>query len=360
MASIALSMRFVHTWLSSPGCASIRRSVGVVVTHDGDAAAQLVPEHHERALDALGDVDRLQRRPVELRVRLHRARRAPRSASVDSFTSASSAALASVLATHSRPGSSVSPSRISRRSFAPPDVDARGGERGRDAPGAGDAAPVEPVVRAPPRDRPAPAGRGARPPDRSRAAARRSRRNCSAGSDRSASRTSDESIVSQVVCSASIVARRGRGRIVDLVREPGRERPERDQRLALARARLHVANGLEEAFDQVDAEREPLARPAHRAPAAGTRSIRPSSAARPVVRYPPSSSQARKPPAHTPGRSITFTTVSSCPVRRTSSTRPVEQHPPESAGSPSRKRIVARVERHLFADVDELGAAARR
>ena len=52
-------------------------------------------------------------------------------------------------------------------------------------------------------------------------------------------------------------ARRGRRRVVDLVGEAGGERSERDQRVALARHRFHHAHGLEEALDEVDAEREP-------------------------------------------------------------------------------------------------------
>ena len=60
MASTALSIRLVQTWLSSPGVRLDARQVGVVVAHDRDAVAQLVPEHHQGALEALGDVDRLQ------------------------------------------------------------------------------------------------------------------------------------------------------------------------------------------------------------------------------------------------------------------------------------------------------------
>ena len=58
IASTALSMRLVHTWLSSPAYASIARDVGVVVADDGRRRRELVAEHHQRALEPLGDVDR--------------------------------------------------------------------------------------------------------------------------------------------------------------------------------------------------------------------------------------------------------------------------------------------------------------
>ena len=53
IASIALSMRFVQTWLSSPGHRLDRRHVVAVVAHDRDAVGELVAEHHQRALDPL-------------------------------------------------------------------------------------------------------------------------------------------------------------------------------------------------------------------------------------------------------------------------------------------------------------------
>ena len=46
MASMALSMRFVHTWFSSPGIASMRGG-RAVVAHDRDVLSELVREHHE-------------------------------------------------------------------------------------------------------------------------------------------------------------------------------------------------------------------------------------------------------------------------------------------------------------------------
>ena len=52
-------------------------------------------------------------------------------------------------------------------------------------------------------------------------------------------------------------ARRRRRRVVDLVGESRGKRPERDERLALARQRFHHPHRLEEALDQVDAEGEP-------------------------------------------------------------------------------------------------------
>ncbi len=59
MASTALSMRFVQTWLSSPGLADDGGYGVVVVAHDGDAVAQLVAEHDQRALEAVDDADGL-------------------------------------------------------------------------------------------------------------------------------------------------------------------------------------------------------------------------------------------------------------------------------------------------------------
>ena len=71
--------------------------------------------------------------------------------------------------------------------------------------------------------------------------------------------------------------------------------------------------------------------------AAGTRSMTPGLAPRPVARYPAWSDQARNPPAQTPGRSITPATDSSHLVRRSSSTRPSTRTHQKSAASPSWK-----------------------
>src|SRR5215475_7464444 len=62
----------------------------------------------------------------------------------------------------------------------------------------------------------------------------------------------------------------------------------------------------------------------------------PELAPRPVARYPAWSDHARKPPAQTPGRSITPATDSSHLVRRSSSTRPATSTHQKSAASPSR------------------------
>src|SRR5499433_3226828 len=69
---------------------------------------------------------------------------------------------------------------------------------------------------------------------------------------------------------------------------------------------------------------------------AGTRSMTPELAPRAVARYPAWSDHARKPPAQTPGRSITPATVSSHLVRRSNSTRPASNTHQKSAASPSR------------------------
>ena len=68
----------------------------------------------------------------------------------------------------------------------------------------------------------------------------------------------------------------------------------------------------------------------------GTRSMTPELAPRPVARYPAWSDHARKPPAQTPGRSITPATDSSHRERRSSSTRPSSNTHQKSAASPSR------------------------
>jgi hypothetical protein len=53
-------------------------------------------------------------------------------------------------------------------------------------------------------------------------------------------------------------ADRGRGRVVDLVREPGGQGAQRDERLALAGVALDAPGGRDEAAQEVDGEREPL------------------------------------------------------------------------------------------------------
>jgi hypothetical protein len=70
---------------------------------------------------------------------------------------------------------------------------------------------------------------------------------------------------------------------------------------------------------------------------AGTRRMTPGLAPRAVARYPAWSDHARKPPAQTPGRSITPATDSSHLLRRSSSTRPATSTHQKSAASPSRK-----------------------
>ena len=72
IASTALSTRLVHTWFSSPGYASMRGSSASYSRTTVDAVAELVAEHHERALQALDDVDRLHRGAVHLGVGAHR------------------------------------------------------------------------------------------------------------------------------------------------------------------------------------------------------------------------------------------------------------------------------------------------
>ena len=175
--------RLVHTWLSSPGYPSIRGRSGVVLAHDRHAVAQLVAEHHQRALDPLGHVDRLHARPGP-----SGCRSGPRATSseirpVASRTSASSrwSPTACRPPSRGRPAASRA-SRSAAHPLAPGDVGARAAPASRRAPSRRSTPwRVEPARRAPPRGRPAPAGSGRRvaAPSSPRAA-RRARRNCSA------------------------------------------------------------------------------------------------------------------------------------------------------------------------------------
>ena len=219
--------------------------------------------------------------------------------------------------------------------LAPVDVGTGGGERRRDAPPV-----VHVVVGEPVRHRLLAVGDAQRVALGVGGSSSRRRRssamNCSAGSERSASRTSDESNASPLLQGVDR-ARRCRGRVVELVGEPGGHGAEGDQRLALARERVHGADGLEEAFDEVDAEREPRAR--QLAERRGRHAQHPSRRWH-RGRSPGSWStpfHAWKPPAQSPGRSIVnITTGSAGPARRTSSTRPSSSTHQKSAGSPSR------------------------
>ena len=226
------------------------------------AVAQLVPEHDQRALEALGHVDAAAstRGPAASRT----ARRATSSEMrrVDSFTSASSVATESVLATHSRPGSRAGPSRTAAARVAPGEIDAGGGQRRGDGPFALDAVAGQPDARAPAPGRRGPAGPGQPPSEaRSRGAARRGRRTARPRARRGPAGRAEESSVCARGLEGVDRPGGGGGRVVDLVREAGGERAEGDQRLALPGRRLDGARGAVEALDEVPAEREPGAGP---------------------------------------------------------------------------------------------------
>ena len=75
-ASIALSMRFVHTWLSSEPRTVSCGQRAVVVAHDLDRGVlELVAQHDQRRLQALVDVGRHQPTAVHVGVGLDRGRR---------------------------------------------------------------------------------------------------------------------------------------------------------------------------------------------------------------------------------------------------------------------------------------------
>ena len=229
---------------------------------------------------------RCTRRPVELGVGAHAPTTSSEIRRVDSCTS---------------------PSRVGRRQRARPPTPARGrapARRARRRPGR--------TRRRRPRPRPAAAAISQSPVDavvgpasRQRVLAVGARQRVERGrarsiSRRSASRATNWSAVIVAVgqpaqrrrAASSHVssqrvdgAGRRRRRVVDLVGEPGGQRAERDQRLALAGRRLDArAPCWKSPLDQVPAEREPARRPARAAARRGTRSTRPAVAPRPVAR----------------------------------------------------------------------------
>ena len=198
----------------------------------------------------------LHRGPVHLRVRLHRGHELgdPTGRLLDLARAASPRR--TVLATHSRPGSRAGPVEHGRGPLAPGEVDAGGRQRRRDDPVAPDAVAAQPRRQGLLAVGHGQAGR-ARP-----ARGSISRRSASSAVNWSAeispwaSRPSEASSVVQLARQGVDRAGGGRRRVVDLVRQPGRERAERDQRLALARTGLDVARGVEQPVDEVRDERD--------------------------------------------------------------------------------------------------------
>ena len=255
-------MRLVHTWLSSPAYASIRGTSGVVLADDLDAVAELVAEHHQRALEALGHVDRLHRGAVHLRVGPHRADELGDPPVGLLHLGRAAWTRTACSATHSRPGSRAAPSEHAGRPLAPRDVDARPRRASRRA-----SHPcVDAVAGQPVGELVLAVGDGQRvrrPPvaARARGAARRAQRTAAAeisplGQPAERGQQRPARVVERVDRSG-----RGGRRVVDLVREPGRERAEGDQRLALPGGRLDAAGGAVQPLDQVPAEREPRVDP---------------------------------------------------------------------------------------------------
>jgi hypothetical protein len=69
--------------------------------------------------------------------------------------------------------------------------------------------------------------------------------------------------------------------------------------------------------------------------------MRPAVRPRPVARYEPSSSHARKPPAQRPGTSMRPTSTSSRPTRRKRLTDPSTNTHQKSAGAPSANNSIS-------------------
>ena len=301
---------------------------------------------------------------VHLRVRPHRRDQlGDPSRSRPSARRRAACASCRVLATHSRPGSEASRRRGRSR--------ARVRTTPTSTPAAASAGAMHPVRgrrrarrasrRAPPRGRPASQRvDGARHADRPRAAARPARRTARPGATARPAGPATRAGSSHASSERVDRARRRRRRVVDLVREPGRERPQRDQRLALARSALRCArrsgrsprSGGRRTGTTRRASHEGRRRHPQQPPAAsrhgrsrGTRRRRPRRGTR---------------PAHTPGPSIASTTVSSRPSCRTRSTAPSSSTHQKSAGSPSVEEHRRRRRTRTSPGRDQLRPAARR
>ena len=289
----------------------------------------------------------LHRGAVQLRVGLHRGDQLgdPAGRLLDLARAAS--AVDSVLATHSRPGSSAAPVEHAR-----PPARTRRRRRRRAASGGAisqscvDAVvgqPVDSVVLAVGH---APAGRRRRP--RLDLAPQRVERDELRGRDRPVGEPAERATAASAQALLERVDRagRGRGRVVDLVREPGGQRAERDQRLALPGRRLDAcapcgraprSGGRRTGTRRSTSSRSALGRHPEHPPGArrrgrsrGRRRARPRRGSRrPTDRARPSRRR----------------TVSSRPTCRTRSSAPSTQHPPEVGGLALVEQLVARLER---------------
>ena len=182
-----------------------------------------------------------------------------------------------MLATHSRPGSRAGPAEHGRGPLAPGGVDAGGGQRRGDR----STRRATPWRVSQADERLLAVGEGQRvrvrrPAARARGAARRARRTARPRCSSSASRPSDESSVCAGRLEGVDGAGRGRRRVVDLVGEPGGQRAQGDQGLALPRRRLDASARCGRAPRSGGRRTGTRRRTARAAPSAGTRSTRPA------------------------------------------------------------------------------------
>ena len=150
-----------------------------------------------------------------------------------------------------------------------------------------------------------------------------------------------------------------RRRVVDLVREPGREGAEGDQRLALAGLGLDAAHRVDQPRDEVDAEREPLAgHLTERLGGHAQQSARGHSPGRrhvDAVRVP--GLETARPlarGAHHPELGLLV------PDPADQAERPVEEHPPEVGRRPLAKGHVTGARRTTPSQPTRAGRAGRR
>jgi hypothetical protein len=327
------------------------RHAGAVSADDGHAVSQLLPQHHQGAVDALGDVDELQRGPVELRVGLHgrdeprnplgrllylRQQNRRRQGACHPFQARFKRAAGQYLACPFAPGN-VGPGRR---------------ESGSDVPRDGD-----PVLREPVGERFFPIGQ------RQRAHAGRSGAKLTTqlvDGDELPGRQGPlgQARERRQQHIAGVLQRPGRAhgsrcRIVDFMRQARRERAERGKRLLLTREGFHVPHRLEEAPDQVHAEREPGARPipqclcgdAQDDTGAGPAGGRQVSG---LVRPRPEAARPDSRPIHHPGNRL-FPSAAAQQLHP-----PRHQHPPEVSGLALTEEHISAFETHLVAGRDQI------
>ena len=143
IASTALSIRFVHTWFSSPAYASIRGTSAPYDRITSIPPRSLCPSMTSvLSIPSVTSIVWIEPRSICEYERTAATSSVMRR--VDSFTSPSNVAAESVLATHSSPGSSESPSTSAAR-IAPLDAGSGGGQWRCDHPVLLDAVLVQPL-----------------------------------------------------------------------------------------------------------------------------------------------------------------------------------------------------------------------